>query len=172
MLYSTSDFGFIRSLDVQMNEIGEKDVAYVAAPNNAEATRTRVRENDVLLTITGSLIGRVARVPKEHAGAYISQHVAILRLSKGLDPEFLARFLSMDEGQRLVQKSQYGQTKPGLNFDQIRRFKVPLPSVELQKKFVAIADRVSARLMKSRALMCDAETLFSSLQQRAFRGEL
>jgi type I restriction enzyme S subunit len=170
--YAPSGARFIRSLDVQMNEIGEKDVAYVAAPNNAEAKRTRVQENDVLLTITGSLIGRVARIPKEHAGAYISQHVAILRLGKGLDPEFLARFLSMDEGQRLVQKSQYGQTKPGLNFDQIRRFKVPLPSVEFQRRFVAIANRLSTRQLKSRALMCDAEALFSSLQQRAFRGEL
>ena len=170
--YAQRGARFIRSLDVQMNEIGEKDVAYVAAPNNAEAKRTRVSENDVLLTITGSLIGRVARVPKEHAGAYISQHVAILRLGKGLNPEFLARFLSMDEGQRLVQKSQYGQTKPGLNFDQIRRFKVTLPSVELQKRFVEITNRMNARLMKGRALMCDSEALFSSLQQRAFRGEL
>jgi len=170
--YAPSGARFIRSLDVQMNKIGEKDVAYVAAPNNAEAKRTRVQENDVLLTITGSLIGRVARIPKEHAGAYISQHVAILRLGKGLDPEYLARFLSMDEGQRLVQKSQYGQTKPGLNFDQIRRFTVPLPSTTLQKRFVDIANRVTASSMKSRAFMSDSETLFSSLQQRAFRGEL
>jgi len=170
--YAPSGARFIRSLDVQMNEIGEKDVAYVAAPNNAEAKRTRVQENDVLLTITGSLIGRVARIPKEHAGAYISQHVAILRLGKGLDPEFLARFLSMDEGQRLVQKSQYGQTKPGLNFDQIRRFTVPLPSATLQKRFVEIANRVNASSMKSRTFMSQSETLFSSLQQRAFRGEL
>lgn len=153
--YAPTGARFIRSLDVQMNEIGEKDVAYVAAPSNAEATRTRVQESDVLLTITGSLIGRVARIPKDHAGAYISQHVAVLRLGEGLDPEFLTRFLSMDEGQRLVQKSQYGQIKPGLNFDQIRRFKVPLPPVELQNRFVAITNRVSARLMKSRALMCD-----------------
>ena len=170
--YAPSGARFIRSLDVQMNEIGEKDVAYVAAPNNAEAKRTRVQENDVLLTITGSLIGRVARIPKEHAGAYISQHVAILRLGKGLDPEFLARFLSMDEGQRLVQKSQYGQTKPGLNFDQIRRFTVPLPSATLQKRFVEIANRVNASSMKSRTFMNESETLFSTLQQRAFRGEL
>ncbi len=170
--YAPSGARFIRSLDVQMNEIGEKDVAYVAAPNNAESKRTRVFEDDVLLTITGSLIGRVARAPKELAGAYISQHVAILRLGKGLDPEFLARFLSMDEGQRLVQKSQYGQTKPGLNFDQIRRFTVPLPSVTLQKRFVEIANRVNESSMKSRTLMSESENLFSTLQQRAFRGEL
>lgn len=170
--YAPSGARFIRSLDVQMNEIGEKDVAYVAAPNNAESKRTRVFEDDVLLTITGSLIGRVARAPKELAGAYISQHVAILRLGKGLDPEFLARFLSMDEGQRLVQKSQYGQTKPGLNFDQIRRFTVPLPSVTLQKRFVEIANRVNESAMKSRTLMSESENLFSTLQQRAFRGEL
>jgi type I restriction enzyme S subunit len=40
---------FVRSFDVQMNRIGNEDIAFVNPPNNAEAARTRVKSGDVLL---------------------------------------------------------------------------------------------------------------------------
>ena len=172
--YAPSGSRFVRSLDVRMNHIGNDDIAFVSAPKNAEAKRTRVTEGDVLLTITGSRIGRVAAAPSELDGAYISQHVAILRIDRSrLLPKFLSYFLSLDVGgQRQIAKSQYGQTKPGLNFEQIERFKVPVPPMEMQLKF---AMRVAA-VDKLKAIHCAAlaelDALFASLQHRAFRGEL
>lgn len=172
--YASSGSRFIRSLDVRMNRIGNDDVAFVAAPNNAEARRTRVMKGDVLLTITGSRIGRVAAAPSELDGAYISQHVAILRVdSTRLLPSFLSYFLSLDVGgQRQIAKSQYGQTKPGLNFEQIERFEVPVPPMKMQLKFakhVAVIDRLKTT---HRAALAELDALFASLQHRAFRGEL
>jgi hypothetical protein len=58
-------------------------------------------------------------MPDSHNG--ISQHVAILRLKPGLLPIFLSMFLSLETGgQREIARVQYGQTKPGLNLQQIR----------------------------------------------------
>lgn len=130
--YAESGARFIRSLDVQMNSIDDADAVFVAAPLNAEARRTQVRRGDVLLTITGSKIGRVAPVPEELSGSYISQHIAILRPDQGrLLPDFLSYFLSMDTGGQVqISKKQYGQTKPGLNFEQIRSFSVPSASLK------------------------------------------
>lgn len=172
--YAPSGSRFIRSLDVRMNRIGNDDIAFVSAPKNAEAKRTRVEEGDVLLTITGSRIGRVAAAPSQLDGAYISQHVAILRIDRArLLPEFLSYFLSLEVGgQRQIAKSQYGQTKPGLNFEQIERFKVPVPPMEMQLKFanrVAVVDKLKAT---HRAALAELDALFASLQHRAFRGEL
>ena len=97
--YSDSGSRFIRSLDVRMNEIEDRSAVYVTPPNNAEARRTRVHSGDVLLTITGSLIGRVAPVSPNLDGSYVSQHVAILRPEASrIDPGFLAFFLSMPRG--------------------------------------------------------------------------
>ncbi|MFM7854055.1 MAG: restriction endonuclease subunit S, partial [Flammeovirgaceae bacterium] len=77
--YSTHGERFIRSLDVRMNYISNEDAAFVNPPNNQEANRTKVQDLDILLTITGSKIGRVAMVPKHFGTAYVSQHVAIIR---------------------------------------------------------------------------------------------
>ena len=172
--YAAHGSRFIRSLDVRMNQIGSDEIAFVAAPDNAEAHRTRVRAGDVLLTITGSRIGRVAPVPEELVGSYISQHVAILRLdTRRLKPEFLSFFLSLDRGgQRQIAKAQYGQTKPGLNFEQIRRFQVPVPPVPQQGRFAQRVDTVEKLKVVHRASLAELDALFTSLQHRAFRGEL
>lgn len=171
--YAPAGTRFIRSLDVQMNYVGNDDVAFVAAPDNAEARRTRVKAGDVLLTITGSRIGRVAPVPNDLEGSYISQHVAILRVEESLQPIYLSCFLSSEVGgQRQIAKAQYGQTKPGLNFEQIRRFFVPVPRIELQREFVRRVAAVEKLKATHRASLAGMDELFLPLQHRAFRGEL
>ncbi len=172
--YAAAGEPFIRSLDVRFNRIASDELAIVDAPTNAEAKRTRTQAGDVLLTITGSRIGRAAPLPDELSGAYVSQHVAILR-PKGdmLEPNFLSAFLcSPMFGQRQILASQYGQTKPGLNFEQIRRFAIP--SVDLHQQLV-FRDRVlkvkhtsaNVRLAEHRL-----DNLVAGLQSRAFSGQL
>jgi type I restriction enzyme, S subunit len=164
---------FVRSLDVQMNSISSEEEIFVDPPENAEAKRTRVKADDVLLTITGSRIGRVARAPETLEGAFISQHVAILRLGDQLMPEFVARFLSLEGGGQIqIGKLQYGQTKPGLNFRQIRSFQVPIPAIEEQRRFAEIVSSVEEQKAKMRKHLEQLDDLFASLQQRAFRGDL
>lgn len=92
--YSEDGALFIRSLDVHMNELVFGEAAFVSPPENAEAKRTMVYKGDVLLTITGSRIGRVAPVRDDLGQAHISQHVAIIRLNETLNAEFLSMFLS------------------------------------------------------------------------------
>ena len=172
--YSPVGHRFIRSFDVQMNHIGDEDIVFVDPPNNAEALRTRTQAGDVVLTITGSRIGRVATIPEELAGSYISQHVAILRVkSEMMIPHYLSFFLSLrNGGQRLIAKAQYGQTKPGLNFEQIRDFRVPVPPMARQKAFLECVERIEATRRSELRHAAKLDALFASLQHRAFRGEL
>jgi type I restriction enzyme S subunit len=54
----------------------------------------------------------------------------------------------------------------------VKRLKFPVPPMDLQRNFsrrIAMIDKVKAT---QRASMADLETLFTSLQHRAFRGEL
>ena len=171
--YSSTGSRFIRSFDVQMNFISSHDAVFVNAPRTAEADRARVRPGDVLLTITGSRIGRVACVGELREDAYISQHVAIIRPTDSLLPEFLSFYLSLPSGgQRQIEKMQYGQTKPGLNLNQIREFEVPIPTIDQQRAFVHLAGKVNRLIFKELRRFDDAQNLMNVLAQRAFQGVL
>jgi type I restriction enzyme S subunit len=100
--------------------------------------------------------------------------VAILRPNpESLRPDYLSTMLGLPNlGQRLIRAAQYGQTKPGLNFEQIRGFSLPRPSLERQDEFLlrkASVDKIRTRMS---AELGQTEELFASLQSRAFRGEL
>lgn len=161
---------FIRIQNVKYGYLSHHDMAFVVAPATAEAKRTAVRPGDVLLSITADL-GRTAVVPEDIGDAYINQHLAILR-APSLDPRYLADFLTSPAGQREVLGKDRGATKAGLNFDDIRSVAIPIPPKEVQQGYAAIVARLDIhRDAVQRALAADDE-LFSSLQSRAFRGEL
>lgn len=156
-----------------MNYLSDEEAVFVIPPDNAEARRARVLQGDVLLTITGSRIGRVTSIREEIGEAYVSQHVAILRLDNQFTPDFISMFLSMEgAGQYQINKMQYGQTKPGLNLEQIRKFRVPLIPMKLQKEFENKAEGISNLKMLQSNCLKHIDEFFQSLQQRAFIGEL
>lgn len=170
--YSSSGKRFIRSLDVQMNVIGTEEVVYVTPPANKEAERTKVLPGDVLLTITGSKIGRACFVPRDFEEAYISQHVAIIR-AVGINPVYLSFYLSMPNcGQLIIERQQYGQAKPGLNLTQIKNFAIIDADITLQKQFASIFEKVGSIKSRYQQSLTDLENLYGALSQKAFKGEL
>ena len=168
--YSESGAKFLRIQNVRNDRLSLDDLAYVDAPDSAEARRTRVQAGDVLLSITADL-GRTAVVPEDIGRAYINQHLSILRAPE-IAPRYLSAYLSSPSGQHGLAARNRAAVKAGLNFDDIRSLRVPLPSRAAQDDFARRAAAVDdLRARHERATNLDAQ-LFSSLQHRAFRGQL
>lgn len=168
--YAPAGDKFIRIQNVKGGVLSELDMAYVLAPDTAEARRTAVRAGDVLLSITADL-GRTAVVPTGIGPAFINQHLAILR-APSLNPRYLADFLESPAGQREVLGKDRGATKAGLNFDDIRSVSIPIPSSAVQSRYAERVEQINAqRHAHERADSSEAE-LFASLQSRAFKGQL
>ena len=168
--YSETGSPFLRIQNVLRDEISLSDVASVAAPNNAEADRTRVQAGDVLMSITADL-GRTCVVPVEMEGGYINQHLCIMR-SDSLVPRFLSAFLSSGDALRQIAKRNKQSVKAGLNFEDVRSLEVPVPPLDLQFSFAERAGAIDRERAKVRGSLKQLDALFASLQQRAFRGEL
>ena len=85
---------FITIKNVKNCKITLQDVQYVAPPDNAEAKRTKVQKNDLLISITADL-GRTGVVTEEIAnhGAYINQHLTCIRLKdEQVNPLYVAYY--------------------------------------------------------------------------------
>jgi type I restriction enzyme S subunit len=168
--YSESGDLFLRIQNVRRDQLLLDDVAYVKAPETAEAKRTRVQSGDVLFSITADL-GRTAVVPEGLGTAYINQHLSILR-TKALVPRFLSAYFASPAGERQVFGRNRQAVKAGLNFDDIRSLLIPVPPVELQREFANRVTTVEKLKATQSASLAELDTLFASLQHRAFQGSL
>lgn len=127
--YAAEGALFVRSQNVREGYLDFSDRQHVAPPVGSEGQRTRVFPQDLLVTITGNNVGNVACVPAGWVEvAFVSQHVGLVRL---LEPGFsglIANFLSPGApGNQQLVNAQYGQSKPGLNLDNLRDLQVPVP---------------------------------------------
>jgi len=171
--YSDHGSKFIRIQNVKNGQLHFNDIQYVKAPDNKEAARTKVQENDLLISITADL-GRTAVVDKQTAdeGAHINQHLALVRLSNAINPHFVAAYLESQGGKRQFLQLDQSAVKSGLNFDSIKSLQLYNPPLVLQNQYAAAVKSVENTKVKLKEAADTSDTLFTSLLQRAFRGEL
>ena len=168
--YAKDGDTFIRIQNLKDGQLDLGDIAFVEAPESAEAKRTTVEPGDVLLSITADL-GRTAVVPRGIAKAHINQHLAILRFTS-LNPVFVSYQLASKGGQAQFDRLNREGVKAGLNFNDVKSIRLTNPPLNLQQRFAAIADSVEHQKASHRAHLAELDTLFASLQSRAFRGDL
>lgn len=168
--YTDTGDAFLRIQNVRRDRLDLSDVAYVQAPDSAEARRTHTRPGDVLLSITADL-GRTAVVPPSLDRAFINQHLAILR-PEHIDPEFLSAFLASEGGQIQINGRNKGGVKAGLNFDDIRSIEVPVPTSKAQQAYAEAKVRIRGLQLQLSRSFEQSEALFNSLVSRAFSGSL
>lgn len=124
---SNSGDSFIRSQDIRQDALVFESPAYVTLPERVEGKRTLVRRGDLLLTITGGNVGRCAIVPALTNKAYVSQHVALIRLQDPSLSEFIHFWMvNAFGGRAFLARYIYGD-KPGLNLTQVGSVPIPVP---------------------------------------------
>ena len=168
--YAKDGDTFIRIQNLKDGQLDLGDIAFVNAPESAEARRTKVEPGDVLLSITADL-GRTAVVPGGIAKAHINQHLAILRFTS-LNPVFVSYQLASKGGQAQFDRLNREGVKAGLNFNDVKSIRLTNPPLDLQHRFAASVESVEQQKTSQRAHLAELDTLFASLQSRAFRGDL
>lgn len=171
--FASSGDLFITIKNVKNGKLWLDDVIYVKAPNTKEAERTRVKNKDLLLSITADL-GRTAVVDEYTAekGAYINQHLSILRLNHRCNPFYVAHYLESAGGKiQFASLDQVG-VKSGLNFNAIKSLNVILPPIDEQNRFEAVLKKIEKEKEKQSQSLQQLESNFQALLQKAFKGEL
>lgn len=135
---------FITIKNVKNCCISTNNMQPINAPRNAEAIRTKVKEGDLLISITADL-GRTGVVSKEIAehGAYINQHLTCIRVDrKIINPLFIAYYLDSPAGKMQFEAKNQSAVKAGLNFEAINSLMIKVPPIELQNEFETFVEQV------------------------------
>jgi len=149
------------------------DLKYIDL-ERSETDRFLVRNGDILFNRTNSpeLVGKTgvfrSSIPMAYAGYLIR-----LRVNEHADPEYISGFLNSTFGKitlRCMCKSIIGMAN--INAKEVQTIKIPCPPLPLQRQFSSRAAAVERLKSAQRASLAKLDSLFASLQHRAFRGEL
>ncbi|WP_157817840.1 restriction endonuclease subunit S [Candidatus Thiodictyon syntrophicum] len=132
------------------------NIQHVNPPMGSEGERTLVKDNDVLVCITGARTGAVAFVDVTlPVSAYINQHVALLRPNPLIaDPHFIAMALTSEVGANHFQMAQYGGTKQGLGLDDVGNTLLPLPPLREQQSISTYVDEGLCQARATQLSIC------------------
>lgn len=161
---------FITIKNVKDCHIETDNMQPINAPDNAEAKRTRVQEDDLLISITADL-GRTGVVTKEIAehGAYINQHLTCIRLKQDvLNPLYVAYFMESPAGKEQFKSKNQSAVKAGLNFNSINSLRLMVPPLDGQNAFVDFIKQVDKSKVAVQKALDEAQLLFDSLMQKYF----
>ncbi|EGR4466983.1 restriction endonuclease subunit S, partial [Vibrio cholerae] len=169
--YVDTGIPLIRSQNVLFGKFKLDDVAFITEQQHEKMKGSQLKPKDVLLNITGASIGRCAVLPADFEEGNVNQHVCIIRMSQAITPEFCGWFLNSNLGQKQIWNLQAGGNREGLNFQQIRSFRVPVLTVEEQCSIVEILSTVSDKLNLLEQQKAETQQLKKGLMQKLLTGE-
>ena len=175
--YKTEGISLIRSMNVHDNGFRIKGLAFIDDEQAKKLDNVTIKENDVLLNITGASVARCCIVDKNYLPARVNQHVSILRLKDEMIPSFLHYYLiSPSVKSELLLSSSGGATREAITKSMLEEFQVPLISLKIQEKTVAYVEDISKKTEKIKQVqkekMESLVALKASILDQAFRGKL
>jgi len=142
--YSSKGAYFIRTQDIKTNSLVIENIACVELPQDVEGKRSLVQKGDLLMTITGANVGKIAHINETIPESYVSQSVALIKpINIDLAPYLHIYFQSYAFGAKMISNSVYGVGRPVLNLENIREAPVALPP---PKEQLAIVEEIESQL--------------------------
>ena len=170
-------------LVVRVGEVGESRIDFERCGrveiSEKDFAKFRLERGDtVFARAIGSKnhLGKASFFTDFDEATVIDSHVMRLRPDPiKCDGLWFYSLISSDRGKVLLQQTGGAtavEEQFNINAKQASSLQVALPPLNLQRHFAAIAESVERQKASQRTHLAELDTLFASLQSRAFRGEL
>ena len=139
---SEEEYNYIdlSSVNRDNNKIYEtQNINSTTAPSRAQQI---VLENDIIFGTTRPLLKRYCIIPKEYNNQICSTGFCVLRADENIVlPKWIFYLISTSSFYAEVEKNQKGTSYPAISDTEVKKFEIPLPPLEEQKRIVEILDR-------------------------------
>lgn len=154
-------------------QFNSKNLLYIEKSQFDKLRRSSIRARDVLVSRVGT-IGNTCVFPEGVGDALLSTTgvCKITTDARKMLPEFLHQAILQPAFQEQIHKSASTSVQKYFNLSALKRWSVIVPPLTIQNSFVEQIRKVSAHQKLLKWSLENLDALFSSLQHRAFRGEL
>lgn len=143
--YQPSGYAFLATPNIKTPKIDFENVNYISKFRFDESPELKLRNGDVLLAKDGNTLGIVNIVTNLQQDATVNGSIAVLR-PFGVDPRFLRFAIASSVIQGHISSVKDGMGVPHLFQRDIKRFQLPLPPEEEQRRISDFLDMETARI--------------------------
>lgn len=162
---------FLRITDIQDNRVNWTAVPYCKCESGV-AERARLATGDIVFARTGATTGKSFWIRDCPDRAVFASYLIRVRPNGRLASGYLAEFFQSRAYWSQIRAMAQGAAQPGVNASKLAAVKVPVPPIALQKQFELFSFRAYSSRQRLEDSLPIADSLFESVVQRAFRGEL
>ncbi|MGH2079600.1 restriction endonuclease subunit S [Aerococcus urinaeequi] len=131
----------LRGLNVKNGNIILDDVKYIDKSDFSKLNRSKLFENDILLTYVGT-VGQVA-VVTENDKYYLAPNVARIRVSDKINPFFVSQMMNAEKFyKRIIFPLIATSSQPALSMENVRKFILVLPKKTEQEKIALFFNQI------------------------------
>ena len=161
-------YKFLSSKDVMSQKIDWSKIKYIPADLHEKLYATlKPQRNDILMSKNGVNYGVAAiNDTDEVFDIYVS--LALLRPKEMIDPTFFRCVINNPETKRQFDSSIKGVGVPNLHLSEIKKTKIFLPPMKLQKEFVNFVKQVDKSKFEVQKSLEKTQQLYDSLMQKYF----
>lgn len=172
-IYKKSGYPFVRSQNIGWGILELSDVVYISKEIHENFHGNDLKNDDVLLNITGASIGRCAKADYRISGGNVNQHVCIIRSNTDtVNSDLLVEIINSKIVQTQINSYQAGGNREGLNFSQVRQLQIPMPKkAEEQLKIALVLNDVNGLISELEKLIEKKQAIKTATMQQLLTGK-
>ena len=149
--YLGGNIALIRSQNILDFAFTNSGLVYINKDQASKLNNVEVKENDILLNITGDSVARVCIVPQKILPARVNQHVAIIRGNDIVDNRYLLYYLQYIKPY-LLSLSQGGATRNALTKKMLEDLDIKVPSKNVQNIIISVLSSLDDKIELNRRI--------------------
>lgn len=162
----------VRPVDLKTQYVDSFDLKRIDPEISLKFKRTILKGGEILLSVRGS-VGVISIAALSLKNTNVTRGIVPIWFDENLANKLFFYFLYKTNSiQRRLAELSKGATLIQLNLKDLRELPLIKPSLELQNLFAERVEQIEKQKQQAEASLVKAEELFSSLLQRAFKGEL
>ena len=171
--YVESGVRVIRLQNIGVGQMLNDDVAFISEEHFASLPRNHCRPGDVIIGTMGDPNLRACIVPPTLVRALNKADCILMRVNMTeMHPIYVCWLLNNKRMVAMALRLVRGQTRGRIGLGRLKELHVLRPPMERQLRFASIVTSIEQQRARQRTHLAELDTLFASLQSRAFRGDL
>ena len=159
----------IRGLNCKNGSLDLRDVKYIDNSDFSKLSRSKLYTGDILYTYVGT-VGEVAVVDKNDK-YYLAPNVSRIRLSKDYNSDFIKQLLGSKKFyNQIVFPLIATSSQPALSMENLRKFKLRVPSIREQTKIASLLNAIDERIATQNKIIDKLQSLIKGIAQKIVRS--